>query len=134
MLCFDADRNDSEEFKNNGVTDINITIEGLANCVYAQNLKLRDQWSEMTKYFLPTGQTEFLMKNYYDDKHAIWIDIRSTHDNALHGSGMKLTNIEAGIQRNMERTANKPEHKMYVYLVVDAQMSIQNRQLKAIQF
>jgi len=70
MLCFDADRNDSEEFKNYGVTDINITIEGLANKVYAQNLKLRDQWSEMTKYFLPEGITNLAMKRYYDDKHA----------------------------------------------------------------
>jgi len=57
MLCFDADRNDSEEFKNCGVTDINITIEGLANKVYGQNLKLKDQWSEMTKYFPNDGPT-----------------------------------------------------------------------------
>jgi len=74
------------------------------------------------------------MMDYYDDKHAIWIDLRSTHDNILHGSGMKLTNIDAGIQLKMERTANKPEHRMYVYLVADAQMSIQIRQLKEIQF
>jgi len=47
---------------------------------------------------------------------------------------MKLTNIDAGIQLKMERTANKPEHKMYIYLVADSQMSIQNRQLKDIQF
>jgi len=46
---------------------------------------------------------------------------------------MKLTKIDAGIQLKMERTANKPEHKMYVCLFADAQMSIQNRQLKAIQ-
>jgi len=74
------------------------------------------------------------MAKYYKDKHAIWIDLRSTHDNALHGSGMKITNIDAGIQLKMERTENKSEHKMYVYLVADAQMSIENKQLKAIQF
>jgi len=45
---------------------------------------------------------------------------------------MKLTNIDAGIQVKMERTANKTEHKMYIYLVADAQMSIQNRQLKEV--
>jgi len=71
MLCFDANRNDSEEFKNYGVTDINITIEGLANRVYAQNLRLRYQWNDMTKYFLPTGATQFVMKDYSEDKHAI---------------------------------------------------------------
>jgi len=47
---------------------------------------------------------------------------------------MKLTNIDAGIQLKMERTANKPEPKMYIYLVADAQMKIKNRQLAAIQF
>jgi len=88
----------------------------------------------MTKYFIPTVSTEFPMKSYYDDKHAIWIDLRSTHDNALHGSGINLTNINAGIQLKMERNANKPEHKMYVCLVADAQTIILNRQLKAIQF
>jgi len=88
----------------------------------------------MTKSFLPEGITNLAMKNYYGDKHAIWIDFRSTHDNALHGSGMKLTNIDAGIQLKMERTANKPEHKMYIYLVADAQMTIKNRQLSTIQF
>jgi len=97
MLCFDANTNDSEEFKNYGVTDINITIEGLANKVYAQNLKLRNQRSEMTKYFPPPGLTDLRMAEYYKDKHTIWIDLRSTHDNALHGSGMKHTNIDAGI-------------------------------------
>jgi len=74
------------------------------------------------------------MAKYYDDKHAIWIDLRSTHGNALHGSGMKLANVDAGIQLKMEMTANKPEHEMYIYLVADAQVIIQNRQLNTVQF
>jgi len=69
----------------------------------------------MTKYFLPEGITDLRMTKYYDDKHAIWIDLRYTYDNALHVPGMKLTNIDAGIQLKMERTENKPEHKIYVY-------------------
>ncbi len=34
------------------------------------------------------------VEKYYDEqKFALWIDLRSTEDNTLHGSGTAMTNI-----------------------------------------
>jgi len=57
-----------------------------------------------------------MKKKYYNDQHAIWIDLRYTRHNTLHASGMQLTSIDTGIQLKIEMPANKPEQKhAYVF-------------------
>jgi hypothetical protein len=36
-----------------------------------------------------------IMKYYDDDKFTLWLDLRTTEDNALHGSGKALQNTNS---------------------------------------
>jgi hypothetical protein len=55
-----------------------------------------DQWEEIKKHFMSEEIKETkdcnmdMMKYYNDDKFALWLDLRTTEDKALHGSGKAL--------------------------------------------
>ena len=90
-------------FSNPGILSVNISIEGIENKVYAQGLKPHNQSSEVEKYFLTEEQNKFNNNdmsecNYYHNKFALWVDLRSTQDNNIHGSGFRLANTKDGVQ------------------------------------
>ena len=78
-------KRDSELFPNPGISSVDISFEGIANKVYAQDLKPHNQWSEVKKYFLTEEQkkfdnTDMSECNYYHNKFALWVHLRSTQD------------------------------------------------------
>ena len=86
-----------------------MTVEGVPNELYAQNMEYRDQYDEIMKHFGEGRLKEAgaIQKNlqlhnvnialYYADKHALWLDFRTIDDNRLHGSGRRLENTSEGI-------------------------------------
>ena len=88
---------DSELFPNPGILSVDIAIDGISNKVYAQGLKPHNQWFEIKKYCLTEDQkkfdnTDMSECNYYHNKFELWVDLRSTQDNNIHGSGLRLAN------------------------------------------
>ena len=132
---------ESTPFQNPDVTDVQVTIEGLANKVYPQGFKAYQQWDEASRYFLPrlADGTKMLeshmdMEEFYgSDKYALWLDLRSTEDGQLHGSGLRLVNTNDGVQLAITRST-ATSLTMHVFVIADAQMSIQNRQLHSVMF
>lgn len=126
-------------FQNPEVTDVQVTIEGLANKVYAQGFKTHHQFEEIARHFLPADErkTEASFMDveqfYGDDKFALWLDLRSTDDTKLHGSGLRLVNTNDGVQLAISRSTTT-SYTMHVFVVADAQLSIKNRQLHSVMF
>ena len=122
-------------FQNPGIIDVQVTIEGLSNRVYAQGFKAHQQWDEACRRFMPKNvESNMDMESFYgDDKFALWLDLRSTEDNKLHGSGLKLVNTNDGVQLAITRTT-ATEYTMHVFVVADAQVTIENNQLRDIMF
>ena len=105
LLIFTQERSatkfarDTEEFYNPKIMKVEITVEGVPNESYAQNMEYRHQYDEIVKYFAEGGLKEAgaIQKNlqlhniniamYYTDKYALWLDFRTIDDNRLHGSG-----------------------------------------------
>ena len=91
------------------------------------------------KYFLTAEQkkfdnTDMSEKNYFHNKFTLWIDLRSTQDNNIHGSGLRLANTKDGVQMQI---MNKPLHdnyKAHIFIIADAQMNIRNSQLDSVTF
>ena len=90
---------DTEEFYNPKITKVEVTMEGVPNELYAQNMEYRHQYDEITKLF-SVGHLKragWIQKDlqlhsiniasYYTDKYALWLDFRTIDDEALHGSG-----------------------------------------------
>ena len=90
---------DTEEFFNPKITKVEVTVEGVPNELYAQNMEYRHQYDEIVKHFAEGWlkeagaiQKDLQLHNvniasYYTDKYALWLDFRTIDDNRLHGSG-----------------------------------------------
>ena len=105
LLIFTKERSatkfsrDTEEFFNPKITKVEVTVEGVPNELYAQNMEYRHQYDEIVKHFAEgllkeagAIQKDLQLHNinitsYYTDKYALWLDFRTIDDNRLHGSG-----------------------------------------------
>ena len=105
LLIFTQERSatkfarDTEEFYNPKITKVEVTVEGVPNELYAQNMEYRHQYDEIVKHFAEgclkeagAIQKDLQLHNvniasYYTDKCALWLDFRPMDDNRLHGSG-----------------------------------------------
>ena len=105
LLIFTQERSatkfarDTEEFYNPKITKVEVTVEGVPNELYAQNMEYRHEYDEIIKHFSEEHlkgagwvQKDLQLHNiniawYYTDKYALWLDFQTIDDNALHGSG-----------------------------------------------
>ena len=124
---------ESTPFQNPKITNTLITIEGISNQIYAQGYNATQQWDEIQRHFLRNPDSNMDIESFYNDKFALWIDMRSTKDNRLHGSGYKLMNTNDGVQIAITRT-NTTAYTMHIFVVSDAQLTIKNRQLQNVLF
>ena len=115
LLIFTQERSatkfarDTEEFYNPKITKVEVTVEGVPNELYAQNMEYRHQYDEIVKHFAEGWlkeagaiQKDLQLHNvniasYYTDKYALWLDFRTIDDNRLHGLGRQLENTSEGI-------------------------------------
>ena len=105
LLIFTKERSatkftrNTEEFFNPKITKVEVTVEGVPNELYAQNMEYRHQYDEIVKHFaegwlkeVGAIQKDLQLHNvniasYYTDNYALWLDFRTIDDNRLHGSG-----------------------------------------------
>lgn len=144
LLLFITDHTDgtrnSEKFENPKITNVKVTIEGIANKVYPEGMRMLDQWEEIRKHYmtedLKRSQDCYMnIEKYYGDTnhYGLWLDLRTTEDNSLHGSGRALQNTKDGIQLAITKDGAKGPYKMHIFIVSDAQANIQNCQLASLQ-
>ena len=101
---------DTEEFLNPKITKVEVTVQGMPNELYAQNMVYRHQYDEIVKHFAEGRlkeagaiQKDLQLHNvniasYYTNKYTLWLDFRTIDDNRLHGSGRQLENTSEGIR------------------------------------
>ena len=147
LLIFTKERSatkftrDTEEFYNPKITKVEVTVEGVPNELYAQNMEYRHQYDEIIKHFAEGRlkeagaiQKDLQLHNvdiasYYTDKYALWLDFRTIDDNRLHGSGRHLENTSEGIRLQITKKAESAgKLSCYLYKFQDAQINISDAQ------
>ena len=147
LLIFTKERSvtkftrDTEEFYNPKITKVEVTVEGVPNELYAQNMEYRHQYDEIVKHFVEGWlkeagaiQKDLQLHNidiasYYTDKYALWLDFRTIDDNRLHGSGRRLENTSEGIRLQITKKAESAgKLSCYLYIFQDAQINISDAQ------
>ena len=116
LLIFSKERSatkftlDTEEFFNPKIMKVEVTVEGVPNELYAQNMEYRHQYDEIVKHFAEGRLNEagaiqkdlqlhsINIASFYTDKYALWLDFRTIDDNRLHGSGRQLENTSESIR------------------------------------
>ena len=141
LLIFTKERSatkfthDTEEFFNPKITKVEVTVEGVPNELYAQNMENRHQSDEIVKHFVEGRlkeagaiQKDLQLHNvniasYYTDKYALWLDFRTIDDNKLHGSGRRLENTSEGIRLQITKESGAAgKLSCYLYIFQDAQI------------
>ena len=133
---FDAGKRNSDRFINPRIENINLTIDSIPNKLYSTGYKEENQWNEICKHFMQEdykhNENTFIdMKSYYGgSRFALWIDLRTTEDNTLHGSG-KVQKSANKIMLEMKRKSEEGEGRyyMHIYIVSDARIIIENKKL-----
>ena len=147
LLIFTKERSatkftcNTEEFFNPKITKVEVTVEGVPNELYAQNMEYRHQYDEIVKHFAEgrlkeagAVQKDLQLHNvniasYYTDKYALWLDFRTIDDNRLHGSGRRLENTSEGIRLQITKESGSAgKLSCYLYIFQDAQISISDAQ------
>ena len=132
---------DTEEFFNPKIIKVEVTVEGVPNELYAQNMEYRHQYDEIVKHFAEGRlkearaiQKDLQLHNvniasYYTDKYALWLDFRTIDDKKLHGSGRRLENTSEGIRLQITKeTGDAGKLSCYLYIFQDAQINISDAQ------
>ena len=124
----------SEKFYNPKITKVEVTIEGIPNQLYAHGLHSYQIWDETKKLFAGENYVvkdshlaDVSLGEFLTNKFALWLDLRTTDDDQLHGSGRRVENASEGITVRITKTAETAgKLNIYLFLIMDAQINIQD--------
>ena len=132
---------DTSKFYNPKIQNVSVIVEGKPNQVYAQGMRSFEQYDEICKYFTEGKQRDndaneiqkhlqlydLSVCEYLVNKFALWIDFRTIDENELHGTGRHIENASEGITLQIEKKEESAGAlNAYIYLIMDAQLNIQN--------
>ena len=132
---------DSDKFYNPKIQKVSVIVEGKPNQLYTQGMRSFEQYDKICKYFTEGKQKDnnaneiqkhlqlydLSLVEYLVNKYALWLDFRTIDDNFLHRTGRRIENASEGITPQIEKKAETAGAlNAYIYLIVDAQLNIQN--------
>ena len=132
---------DMSKFYNPKIEKVSVIVEGKPNQLYAQGMRSFEQYDEICKYFAEGKQREndtnkiqkhlqlydLNLGEYLVNKYALWLDFRTIDENELHGTGRHIENASEGITLQIEKKAESAGAlNAYIYLIMNAQLNIQN--------
>ena len=112
-------------------------MEGKPN----QGMRAFEQYDKICKFFAEGKQGDndaneiqkhlqlydLSLGEYLVNKYALWLDFRMIDESELHGTGRCIENASEGIILQIEKKEESAEAlNAYIYLIMDAQLNIQN--------
>ena len=133
---------DTEKFYNPKITNVMITLDGNPNQLFASGMRPHQQFSEIKKIFADGKHrtnthvakelelADIELEDYATTKYALCLDMRTTDDDSLHGSGRKIEGASQSIQIQIEKKAETAGNlDAYVYYIHDAQLNFERSRL-----
>ena len=132
---------DTSKFYNPKIQTVSVTVKGKPNQLYTQGMRSFEQYDEICKYFAEGKQRDndanqiqkhlqlydLSLGEYLVNKYALWLDFRTIDENELHGTGRRIENASEGITLQIEKMEESAGAlNAYIYLIMDAQLNIQN--------
>ena len=132
---------DTSKFYNPKIQKVSVIVEGKPNQLYAERMRSFEQYDEACKHFAEGKQRDnnaneiqkhlqlydLSLGEYLVNKYALWLNFRMIDENFLHGTGRRIENVLEGIILQIEKKAESAGAlNAYIYLIMDAQLNIQN--------
>ena len=136
-----AFQRDTEAFCNPKIEKVEVCIEGIPNQLYSQGMRAYQLWGEARKHFAAGTKrhpevaavakdlalADVSLGQFLTSKHALWLDLRTTDDDQLHGSGRRVENASEGVTIQISKKAEAAGTlNIYLYVIMDAQLNIEN--------
>ena len=126
-----AGSRDSELFINPNLTSVNINIHGMNSKRYNQGMVPTDFYQEALKRFGSSDNVS--QKELYQNKHCLWIDLRTTFEDELHGNGLVVD--KNGIKLEMKRKVGGVGDIICdVFCILDGMVEVENGNLKSVLY
>ena len=105
-----------------------MTVKGVPNELYAQNMEYKHQYDEIMKHFgegwlkeAGAIQKDLQLHNvniasYYTDIYALWLDFPTIDNNRLHGSGRRKHFRRDLLTDNERSCIGKQIVSLFVYI------------------
>ena len=133
----------TESFYNPKITKVEVTIEGVPNQLYSQGMRAYQQWDEAKKLFAASPNSkrnpnvamvakdlalaDVSLGQFLTTKYSLWLDMRTTDDDQLHGSGRKIENASEGVTIQITKNAETAgKLNVYLYVIEDGQLNIED--------
>ena len=102
----------------------------MPNKLYSQGMLPTDFWTAIINKM---GITDITQKEFYTNKFALWIDLRTYYDNNMHRGGLVLNSTKDGVKLEIKRTIGGSGNiTCYMFVVADAAMEVEQARLKSI--
>ena len=133
---------DSEKFYNPKIKKVSLTLDGNPNQLYASGMLKHQQWDEIRKHFADGRHrivstvakelelSDMTLADYLTTKFGLFLDLRTTDDDSLHGSGRKLEGASQSINIQIEKEAETAGIlDAYIFYICDGQLNFQDSRL-----
>ena len=98
-----------------------VTIEEIPNQLYSQGMRAYQQWDEERKFLAAApgskrhpevatvakdlALADVSLADFLTNKYALWLDLRTSDDDRLHGSGRRIENASEGVTIQITKMA-----------------------------
>ena len=133
---------DPEKFYNPKINKVSITLDGNPNQLYSSGMLKHQQWDEIRKHFADGRHrtvstvakelqlSDMTLADYLTTKYGLWLDMRTTDDDALHGSGRKLEGASQSIHIQIDKEAEtEGDLDAYIFYICDAQLNFEKSRM-----
>ena len=133
----------TEAFYNPQITKVEVTIEGIPNQLNSQRMRAYQLWDKAKKYFAASpgskrhpdvgtiakdlAPADVNLGEFLTSKCSLWLDLRASEYDSLHGSGRCIENASEGITIQITKKAEATGAlNIYLFVVMDAQLNIED--------
>ncbi|CAB4025642.1 Hypothetical predicted protein [Paramuricea clavata] len=123
---------DSEEYIFPGIEKVKVTIEGKPNAVYSQGLTPENFHDEARRLFETTSNTcsdNICVREFYENKFALVVDLRAVDDSHAVVSGKKLPGDNPGILLEIETVVMTEDILCNIFVLSDGLINISGKTL-----
>ena len=117
MLFKKKTNTDSEEYAFPSIKSVKVTVEGIPNSVYSQGLNMSQLFIEARKVFLNNDIDTLPITDFFTDKFALAIDLRTFRDNNVSGNSCKILNTQSGILVDITKEVTTTDLICYIYML-----------------
>ena len=129
VMLFRDDAKESEKFVYPNIKTVKVSIEGVLNALYTNAMEKSDLYEAARNFFLDDDNNTVTPRDFFKNKFALVIDLRTVNDIYVIANGHEIYNTQDGVAIEITKKATSKDLTCYMYVVSDALVNIQNKNI-----